>query len=137
MLFGIRLSSTVGTQPRQCDVRGIQFEAVQGAHPVGDTHQQIGREVNDASALPTLGVKVRTASAGEVIGRGAVPEVDVLNHAQFAQRGQCPVHAGAVDLRRNVGNSGRDLLSTQMARRGRERGEHRSARGTHAFTLGA
>ncbi len=137
MFFEIRFSSTVGAQPRQRDMSGIKFEAVQGAHPVGDAHQQIGGQIDDASALPTLSVKVRTAGAGEVISGGAMSQVDVLHHAELAQRSQRSIHTGAVHLRCDFGDCRRDLLSTQMARRGGECGEHRPARGTHAFALGA
>jgi hypothetical protein len=127
---------TVGTQTRQGHVGGVQFEVVGSSDPPRHLAEDIGGQVLNSATGATLRVQVRPLAASEVIGRGAMTQVDVLDHPQLAECHQRAIHARAVHFRCDLGDGRDNFFHGEVSSRASERRQHRPPRRGHPLTFG-
>lgn len=128
--------STLRAEPGERHVRGVQLEAVSCTHPSGHLAEQIVGQVLDRATAAALCVQMGTFGTGEVVGRRAVPEVDVLHDSQITEGHQGSVDAGSMDRRRRLRDGGDDFFHRQVPGGIRQRRQDRAPRCGHALALG-
>lgn len=115
---------------------GIEEETVLLGQHDSDIVEQITGEVEHAPADPALGMQMRTRPGDQVVGGGAVTDVQMLHHAQLRQRLQGPVDARPVH--RTVDSSDRrdHVLGTEVPSAPGQGRQHHPARPGHPLPAG-
>lgn len=122
--------------PGKGDVGCVQLEAVKFADPVAHLAQQSRWQVENLAAATTLSVQMGSSLTGQMIGRRAMPQMDVLDDTHLTERDQRPVDAGSMHLGSHLGNYCHHFVHAQVRRVAGQGGQNRSSWPSHSLAFG-
>ncbi len=111
------------------EMPGADLEAVAAPEVTGQIREQLGRDLDDGPAV--LADEVLMDVVGQVVHRGAVTQVRVLDQAELGEGVQAPVDGGAMHVRMQPVDLGGELVGGKVSVGAGQGAQERPASGRH------